>query len=150
MEVVLYTRQDCPLCDRAKEVLRKAGVTPQEVDVDQDAALRARFTNDVPVVYVDGVEAFRHRVTLDGIRALRAGWRIVDGHHLEKQFRFPDFANALAFANRIGAIAEKANHHPDLLVRWGEVRVMTWSHDVNAITARDYALAAGIEELPLR
>ena len=144
MDVVLYTRKDCSLCDRAKETLRKAGVVPREVDIDGDADLRERFTNDVPVIYVDGVEAFRHRVTIDGIRALEAGWKIVDGHHLEKSFRFDDFAQALAFANRVGAIAESHNHHPDLLVRWGEVRVMTWSHDAKAITARDYALAAKI------
>ena len=147
MDVVLYTRKNCSLCDRAKEMLHKAGATPREVDIDDDPALRAKFTNDVPVVYVDGVEAFRHRVTTDGIRALQSGWTIVDGHHLEKQFKFPDFAQALAFANRIGAVAEAANHHPDLLVRWGEVRVMTWSHDAKAITARDYALAMKIEAL---
>jgi 4a-hydroxytetrahydrobiopterin dehydratase len=145
MEVTLYTRKDCSLCDRAKETLREAGVTPKEIDIDTDADLKARYTNDVPVIFIDGVEAFRHRVTVDGLRAFEAGWRIVDGHHLEKQFKFPDFAQALAFANRVGAIAEEINHHPDLLVRWGEVKVMTWSHDANAITARDYTLATKIE-----
>lgn len=148
MDVTLYTRRDCSLCDRAKEVLEKAGITSREVDIDADPELKARFTNDVPVVYVDGAEAFRHRVTTDGLRALQAGWKIVDAHHLEKEFAFPDFAQALAFVNRIGEIAEAANHHPDVLLRWGKVRVMTWSHDAGAITARDYALAAKIENLP--
>jgi 4a-hydroxytetrahydrobiopterin dehydratase len=74
-------------------------------------------------------------------------WRNVDGHHLEKEFRFPDFATALAFTNRIGAIAEELNHHPDIHLSWGRVRVETWSHDVNAITERDHALAARIDQL---
>ncbi len=148
MDVTLYTRQDCPLCDRAKDVLRKAGITSVEIDVDSDPQLKERFTNDVPVIYVDGVEAFRHRVTTDGLRAFLAGWRIVDGHHLQREFGFPDFAQALAFVNRIGEVAEAQNHHPDILLRWGKVRVMTWSHDVSAITARDYAFAAKIENLP--
>jgi pterin-4a-carbinolamine dehydratase/glutaredoxin len=147
MDVTLYTRRDCSLCDRAKETLRQAGVTPKEIDVDADPDLKARFTNDVPVIFIDGVEAFRHRVPVDGIRAFAAGWKIVEAHHLEKQFKFADFAQALAFANRIGVIAEEMSHHPDLLVRWGEVRVMTWSHDKNAITSRDYALAGRIDSL---
>ncbi|HEV2721875.1 MAG TPA: 4a-hydroxytetrahydrobiopterin dehydratase [Thermoanaerobaculia bacterium] len=78
---------------------------------------------------------------------LPPGWRIVDGHHLEKEWRFPDFAQALAFTNKIGALAEELNHHPDIVVGWGKVRVTTWSHDANAITARDYRLAQRIEEL---
>ena len=78
---------------------------------------------------------------------LPAGWRNVDGHHLEKEFRFPDFAQALAFTNRIGAIAEEAGHHPDILLGWGRVRVTLRTHDANAITAKDYALAAKIEQI---
>lgn len=78
---------------------------------------------------------------------LPPGWRVVDGHHIEKEFRFDDFAQALAFTNKVGAIAEELNHHPDILLGWGKVRVTTWSHDVNAITNRDYALAARIDKL---
>ena len=78
---------------------------------------------------------------------LPPGWRIVDSHHLEKEFRFDDFAQALAFTNKVGAAAEELGHHPDILLGWGKVRVTTWSHDAGAITTRDYALAAKIEEL---
>lgn len=79
---------------------------------------------------------------------LPAGWRIAAGHHLEKEFRFPDFARALAFTNAIGAAAEELGHHPDIELGWGRVRVTTWTHDAGAITAKDYALAAAIEALP--
>src|SRR5439155_18561163 len=64
-------RRKCPLCDEAKEVLRGAGVVPIEVDVDTDPDLQRRFTNDVPVIYIDGVEAFRHRVSPQQLSSLR-------------------------------------------------------------------------------
>jgi 4a-hydroxytetrahydrobiopterin dehydratase len=79
---------------------------------------------------------------------LPPGWRVAEGHHLEKEFRFPDFAQALAFVNAIGAVAEVLGHHPDLELGWGRVRVTTRTHDASAITEKDYALAARIEALP--
>jgi glutaredoxin len=69
VEVTLYTRRPCFLCDKAKASIRAAAslhrlpIELLEVDVDRDASLRERFTNDVPVIYVNGVEAFRHRVS---------------------------------------------------------------------------------------
>lgn len=146
MEVTLYTRQNCPLCDKAKEVLVAAGINPKEVDVDLDLELMRKFTNDVPVVYIDGVEAFRHHVDAERLGLLMAGWRVVDGR-LDREYRFPDFAKALAFVNRIGEIAEALNHHPDILFGWGKAKVTTWSHDANAITDRDWELARRIDAL---
>lgn len=78
---------------------------------------------------------------------LPPGWRIA-GAQLEKEFRFPDFARALAFVNAIGAEAEAMNHHPDLELGWGRVRVTLTTHDAGGITAKDHALAAKIEALP--
>ena len=54
---------------------------------------------------------------------LGGGWRAVDEHHLEKEFRFRDFAGALAFANQTGALAEEQSHHPDLKIGWGRLGV---------------------------
>ena len=73
------------------------------------------------------------------------GWRTVDDHHLEKEYTFPDFAQALAFVNRIGAIAEEMNHHPDIYLAWGKVRVQTWTHTANGLTKKDFQLADRIE-----
>ena len=147
MNVTLYPRQNCPLCDKARAVLNEAGISPQEIDVDLDLDLLRKFTNDVPVIYIDGAEAFRHRIDPEQLRVIIAGWRVVDAHHLEKPYTFPDFASALAFANRVGAVAERLNHHPDILVGWGKVRITTWSHDAGGITNRDWKLAAEIEKL---
>lgn len=75
------------------------------------------------------------------------GWKEVEGHHLEREFSFPDFRSALEFTNRVGAIAEEVQHHPDIYLSWGKVVVRTWSHDVDGITQRDHRLAGRIDEL---
>ena len=61
-DVVLYTRAGCHLCDDAKQVLRDARVAFSEVDIDADADLRARYNEEVPVVFIDGRKAFKYHV----------------------------------------------------------------------------------------
>jgi 4a-hydroxytetrahydrobiopterin dehydratase len=70
------------------------------------------------------------------------GWEVDDGHHLEKTYTFPDFAQALAFVDRVGAIAEREGHHPDLHLSWGRVRIEIWTHKINGLTESDFVLAA--------
>ena len=79
-------------------------------------------------------------------RLAARGWTVVDGHHLHKIFRFPNFAKALEFVNRAGAIAEAQNHHPDLLLSWGKVEITTFTHTVNGLTEKDFTLASAIDE----
>ena len=74
-------------------------------------------------------------------------WEVVGGHHLHKVFKFPDFLTALAFVNRIGAVAEAQGHHPDLLLSWGKVEVTLFTHDVGGISEKDYTLAAAINQV---
>ncbi|HTQ38758.1 MAG TPA: glutaredoxin family protein [Pirellulales bacterium] len=62
LDVVLYTRRGCCLCDQAKALLEKHGLTVREIDVDGDPALLARYTDCVPVVFIQGRERFRGRV----------------------------------------------------------------------------------------
>lgn len=81
------------------------------------------------------------------LRELDAGWEVVDGHHLQKSFEFPDFATALDFVNRVGELAESEGHHPDLHLSWGRVEVEIWTHAVDGLTENDFVLAAKIEEL---
>ena len=73
-------------------------------------------------------------------------WK-VDGHHLEKAFTFPDFKSALAFTNRVGALAEAEGHHPDIYLAWGKVRLTIWTHKINGLTESDFILAAKAERL---
>ena len=76
-----------------------------------------------------------------------ADWSVVDGHHIEREFRFPDFKEALAFVNRVGALAEEQGHHPDCCLAWGRVGVSIWTHKIDGLTENDFVLAAKIDEL---
>lgn len=78
---------------------------------------------------------------------LGGGWQVVDGHHLEKTFRFPDFRQALAFTNRIGELAESVGHHPDLHLAWGKVRVVAWTHKIGGLSEADFIFAAKCDTL---
>lgn len=80
-------------------------------------------------------------------RELNADWKVVDEHHLEKRFEFPDFRTALDFTVKVGELAEQQGHHPDLYLSWGEVRVEIWTHKIEGLTESDFVLAAKIEEL---
>src|SRR5215831_8578088 len=72
-------------------------------------------------------------------------WKVVDGHHLQKTFVFPDFVKGLDFVNRAGAVAESEGHHPDLCLSWGKVDVVTYTHKINGLTESDFILAAKID-----
>ena len=81
------------------------------------------------------------------LQQLDQGWRLVEEHHLEKEFTFPDFQTALDFTNRAGAIAEAEKHHPDLLLSWGKVKVTIWTHKIDGLAENDFVLAAKIEKV---
>lgn len=70
------------------------------------------------------------------------GWQVVDGQRLEKDYEFPDFARALAFTDRVGALAEEQGHHPDIHLAWGKVGLVIWTHAVGGLTESDFVLAA--------
>lgn len=80
-------------------------------------------------------------------KELGADWRVVDGHHLEKEYRFPNFVTALDFVNRVGGMAEEQNHHPDLFLAWGRVVVRIWTHKIDGLTESDFVFAAKAETL---
>jgi len=61
---------------------------------------------------------------------------------LQREFRFKDFAEALAFVNRVGELAEREGHHPDIEIHWNEVTLRWWTHVADAVTERDHQLAA--------
>ena len=77
-------------------------------------------------------------------------WTIAHEHHLEREYKFSDFVTALAFVNRIGAIAEAEQHHPDIQLGWGRVGVKTYTHKVDGLTENDFILAAKIDALPVQ
>lgn len=70
------------------------------------------------------------------------GWSVVDEHHLTKTYAFPDFVSGLAFVNRVGEVAERNGHHPDLHLAWGRVAIEIWTHKIDGLTESDFILAA--------
>ena len=72
-------------------------------------------------------------------------WEVVNEHHLSRTFKLPDFKEALQLVNRVGEIAEREDHHPDIYLSWGKVRVDIWTHKINGLTESDFILAAKID-----
>jgi 4a-hydroxytetrahydrobiopterin dehydratase len=81
------------------------------------------------------------------LEQLGGGWRAQGERQLEKEFRFRDFAGALAFANQIGALADEQDHHPDLHVAWGKLGISIWTHTIGGLSEGDFVLAAKIDAL---
>ena len=75
------------------------------------------------------------------------GWEVVENFKLKKVFQFKDFVGPMNLAVQVGEIAEAEGHHPDLLVRWGELGVEIWTHKVNGLTESDFILAAKIDKV---
>ncbi len=74
------------------------------------------------------------------------GWKIMDGK-LYKHFTFADFAQSLEFVNRVGATAERLDHHPDICFGWGYAEFAITTHDTGGLTRNDFDLAREIENL---
>jgi 4a-hydroxytetrahydrobiopterin dehydratase len=69
------------------------------------------------------------------------------GDILEARFLFNNFSESLEATNKIGVLAEKHNHHPEITLSWGKVSIRLWSHDTKSITERDINLAKDIDLL---
>lgn len=74
------------------------------------------------------------------------GWALVDGA-IEKTYTFTDYPRTLAFVNALGWVAEREDHHPDLLVRWGRCTVRFNTHSVGGISLNDFICAAKADAL---
>jgi len=78
---------------------------------------------------------------------LNHSWQIVREHHLEREFKFKDFRDALTFTNKVGELAEEQGHHPDIYLSWGKVKVTIWTHKIDGLTESDFVLAAKMDRL---
>ena len=80
-------------------------------------------------------------------RQLGPAWQVVEAHHLERDYKFPNFITALEFTNKVGALAEKINHHPDIHLAWGKTKVIIWTHKTGGLTENDFVFAAKVDDL---
>jgi 4a-hydroxytetrahydrobiopterin dehydratase len=94
-----------------------------------------------------GVPPLKGEQLTDLLGKLERGWKVVDEHHLEKEYSFDDFKLALEFTNRVGEIAEREGHHPDVHLAWGYVKLEIWTHKVDGLTESDFILAAKADEV---
>jgi 4a-hydroxytetrahydrobiopterin dehydratase len=78
---------------------------------------------------------------------LNNNWQIIEEHHLEKQYKFKDFAQALEFVNKVGQLAEELGHHPDIYLAWGKVRLTVWTHKIKGLHENDFIFAAKADKL---
>lgn len=87
----------------------------------------------------DAIEVYRKQLSQE--------WRLIEKHHLEKEFKFKNFRLALEFVNKVGELAETQNHHPDIYLSWGKVIISLWTHKINGLHENDFILAAKIDRL---
>ena len=78
-------------------------------------------------------------------KAVNNGWQLAGEHHLEKEYKFSDFREALDFTNLVGEMAERQNHHPDIYLAWGKVTI--WTHKIDGLTESDFFFAAKTDML---
>jgi 4a-hydroxytetrahydrobiopterin dehydratase len=74
-------------------------------------------------------------------------WKVVEAHHLEKDYGFTNFRKALDFTNRVGELAEAQFHHPDIFLAWGKVKITIWTHKIDGLTESDFIFAAKADQL---
>ncbi len=80
-------------------------------------------------------------------KELDPNWQVVDEHHLEREFKFDDFRQALDFVDEVGELAEEQGHHPDIYLSYGKVKIQLWTHKINGLHENDFIMAAKIDAL---
>ncbi len=94
---------------------------------------------DVPPLQPQQIEELQKMLTED--------WKVIDNHHLEKDYTFKNFKQALDFVNKVGDLAESQGHHPDIFLSWGKVKLTIWTHKIKGLHRNDFILAAKADQL---
>jgi 4a-hydroxytetrahydrobiopterin dehydratase len=81
------------------------------------------------------------------LEALGNDWRMIEEHHLEKEYKFKNFQDALDFTNKVGELAETVDHHPEICLTWGRARITIWTHSIGGLSEADFVFAAKADEL---
>ena len=94
-----------------------------------------------------GIPPMGHDEIESYLADLDEDWEVVDDHHLERVYRFKDFAEALGFVNRVGELAESVGHHPDIELGWGRVKLTIFTHKIGGLHESDFIFAAKADSL---
>ena len=88
-----------------------------------------------------------HGKDLEQLHGAVPKWTVSKEHDLHREFKFPDFKQALDFVNQVGALAEEQGHHPDIALAWGTAGFTLWTHKIDGLTESDFIMAAKIDRL---
>ncbi len=94
-----------------------------------------------------GVPPLKGEAIAGLLTQLKTEWKVIDEHHLEREYRFPDFKQGLDFTMRVGELAEAQGHHPDITLAFGKVKLAVWTHKINGLTESDFIFAAKSDAL---
>ncbi len=94
-----------------------------------------------------GVEPLKGEKVDQYAALLDRQWQVIHEHHLHREYRFPNFRQALDFVNEVGELAEAEGHHPDFHLGYGMVRITLWTHKIDGLHENDFILAAKIDHL---
>ncbi len=89
-----------------------------------------------------GVPPLKGPALADLLDQLGNNWQVAQEHHLEKEYKFKNFRQALDFTNRVGELAEQIGHHPDILLAWGNVKLTIFTHKIGGLSESDFIFAA--------
>ena len=89
-----------------------------------------------------GVPPLKGEKLDDLLEKLKNNWKIIKEHHLEKEYSFKNFKEALDFTIKVGELAENQGHHPDVFLAWGKVKLTIWTHKIDGLTESDFIFAA--------
>jgi 4a-hydroxytetrahydrobiopterin dehydratase len=81
------------------------------------------------------------------MKDLSGDWELVDEQRLEKTYKFKNFREALDFTVRIGELAERVGHHPDIFLAWGRVKPTVWTHKIGGLSEADFVFAAKADRI---
>ena len=94
------------------------------------------------IPYKGGVPPLKGEKLDDLLEKLKNNWKIIKEHHLEKNYSFKNFKEALDFTIKVGELAENQGHHPDIFLAWGKVKLTIWTHKIDGLTESDFIFAA--------
>ena len=94
-----------------------------------------------------GIEPLKGQAIYNLAKDISLDWQVINEHHLEKEYKFKNFQQALNFVNLVGQLAESEGHHPDIYLSWGRVKLTIWTHKINGLHKNDFILAAKADEL---
>ncbi len=95
-----------------------------------------------------GVPPVKGQALQDLLAKLGKSWQVIDEHHLQKEYRFRNFREALDFTVRVGELAERQKHHPDIYLTYGKVKLTIWTHKIDGLTESDFVFAAKADTIP--